>query len=696
MTPSTVLSMKGYGILKAALSPEDMLGVQKDLTVAPYTGATAMPTRAFKTYSESTKMMYVPKNFGIKHFGLPEEDRLPQGMDIDVAFAGSLRPEQLEPVNTFLKSARDPERMGGIIALDCGQGKCLGRDTPVLLFPDAAGHAPIVVKMVQDVRVGDVLVGDDSKPRVVKSVCTGRELMFRIVPVNPPVDVDACVVNASHILSLIDQRDNSVVDITIQELLKLPKDKKKHLKGFGVALVDHGLKNRIKWIENIVKARGDVTNYSVHIRCNGKNDMDHVWRSCMALGLLPKRDCVNGSVFFSKSNYDAMCIFEYVSHTHWMFDIVVEPLEIDQYFGFEIEGSNRRFLLGDLTVTHNTVCALYIIAALRKKTLVVVHKDFLLNQWRERLSTFLPSARIGIFKAKTQDVFDKDIIIGSLQSLSMKDYDVKAMFGDVGLLCIDECHRTGAEVFSRLYRRINTRYTLGLSATVSRKDGMTKVFKWHIGDIVYKASTANKDVVHVLLKDFKDGKDERDERDEGYDGGGYGKEVTMFNGKLNLARMINTLCDYPPRLAFVVSCICDILRKEDGGDTRKVLVLSDRRSQLDSMYRMLEGEGFACGFYYGGMRPAELKVSETKQILLATFAFCAEGLDVPKLDTLVLASPKSDIIQSVGRILREKPKNRSNTPIIVDIIDNYSIFGAQARKREKFYASKSYDLMRSC
>ena len=67
-------------------------------------------------------------------------------------------------------------------------------------------------------------------------------------------------------------------------------------------------------------------------------------------------------------------------------------------------------------------------------------------------------------------------------------------------------------------------------------------------------------------------------------------------------------------------------------------------------------------------------------------------MDVPKLDTLVLASPKSDIIQSVGRILREKPKNRTRLPIVIDIVDRYSIFGAQAKKREKYYESKSFKI----
>ena len=66
-----------------------------------------------------------------------------------------------------------------------------------------------------------------------------------------------------------------------------------------------------------------------------------------------------------------------------------------------------------------------IISILQKKTLIIVHKDFLLKQWEERLNEFLPDARIGLIQGPTIDIEDKDIVIGMLQSLSMKDYDME-------------------------------------------------------------------------------------------------------------------------------------------------------------------------------------------------------------------------------------------------------------------------------
>ena len=119
---------------------------------------------------------------------------------------------------------------------------------------------------------------------------------------------------------------------------------------------------------------------------------------------------------------------------------------------------------------------LNIISRINQKTLIIVHKEFLLRQWIERIEQFLPDARVGRIQAKTIDTEDKDIVICMLQSLSMKDYP-KDMFKEYGLSIYDECHHLSAEVFSRAFFKVVTKYGLGLSATIKRKDGLTKSFK---------------------------------------------------------------------------------------------------------------------------------------------------------------------------------------------------------------------------
>ena len=114
-----------------------------------------------------------------------------------------------------------------------------------------------------------------------------------------------------------------------------------------------------------------------------------------------------------------------------------------------------------------TVLALYLVAALKVKTIVIVHKEFLMDQWKERIEFFLPEARVGKIQGDVVKIEDKDIVIGMLQSISMKDYP-DDVFSSFGFVIYDECHHLGAEVFSRSLIKVGCKYTLGLSATLAR------------------------------------------------------------------------------------------------------------------------------------------------------------------------------------------------------------------------------------
>ena len=132
-----------------------------------------------------------------------------------------------------------------------------------------------------------------------------------------------------------------------------------------------------------------------------------------------------------------------------------------------------------------TVLSLNIISRLNKKTFIIVHKEFLMNQWIERIQQFLPKARVGKIQGPIIDIDDKDIVIGMLQSLSMKEYPAST-FESFGLTIIDEVHHISSEVFSNSLFKLVTKYMLGLSATMNRKDGTTKVFKMFLGDVIFK------------------------------------------------------------------------------------------------------------------------------------------------------------------------------------------------------------------
>lgn len=323
-----------------------------------------------------------------------------------------------------------------------------------------------------------------------------------------------------------------------------------------------------------------------------------------------------------------------------------------------------------------TAIAIYTICKLSKKTLVIVHKEFLMEQWHERISSFAPNARVGVIRGKIIDIDDKDIVIGLLQSLSMKEYE-DTVFKSFGYVIVDEIHRTGAEVFCRALDKVNFKYSLGLSATIDRKDGMSKVFKWYIGDVVYKVS-GRSDTVNVQIHPFTSDNDE------------YSRLETLSNGKINISRMINNICQCLERVDFVSEIIKNVLDKEP---QRKVLVLSDRRGHLESIKKSDHLKQYSTGFYFGGMKQEDLKKSETCSVILGTFQMSQEGLDIKGLDTLVLSSPKSDIIQSCGRILRDKPSERINIPLIIDIIDDISVFHGQAKKRRAYFKKCKYNII---
>ena len=322
-----------------------------------------------------------------------------------------------------------------------------------------------------------------------------------------------------------------------------------------------------------------------------------------------------------------------------------------------------------------TITAISMICELAKKTLIVVHKEFLLEQWKERIAEFAPEARIGLIKAKIIDTESKDIVLASVQSLSMKDY-APELFEDFGTLVIDECHHMGSQVFSQALKKINFKYSIGLTATPKRKDGLTKVFQWFIGDIAF-ASAKRKDLLEVHFKEYYDKDPE------------YSKEHMLYNKKPNMSKMINSICDYLPRVEFIVKELVSVFTVEPN---RKVLILSDRRQHLHLLKDEFDKTPHSSGFYYGGMSAQSLKESEEKQILLATYQYASEGFDMKGLDTLVLASPKSDVVQVVGRILRDKPEDRKHTPLVIDIVDAFSMFMGQGKKRYKYYKSCKYTI----
>ena len=321
-----------------------------------------------------------------------------------------------------------------------------------------------------------------------------------------------------------------------------------------------------------------------------------------------------------------------------------------------------------------TSASLYIVSQLKKKTIVIVHKEFLMNQWIERIQQFLPTAKIGKIQGQIIDIDGKDIVLAMLQSLSMKDYP-STMFDSFGLTIIDEVHHISSETFSCALFKLVTKYMLGLSATMNRKDGTTKIFKMFLGDIIEKVVRKGEYDVVVRGIQFITNDDE------------FNETVHDFRGNPQFSTMITKLCTYNRRSDFIINVIKDMLLENPN---QQIMILAHNKNILKYLYDAIVFNKIATvGYYLGGMKESALKESETKQIIIATYAMAAEALDIKTLTTLIMATPKTDIEQAVGRILREK----HSQPVVVDIIDSHDVFQKQWIKRKKFYKSQNYKII---
>ena len=117
------------------------------------------------------------------------------------------------------------------------------------------------------------------------------------------------------------------------------------------------------------------------------------------------------------------------------------------------------------------------------------------------------------------------------------------------------------------------------------------------------------------------------------------------------------------------------------------MILGHNRSLLNYLHDAIHHKQIAsAGYYLGGMKESTLKETETKQIVIATYSMAAEALDIKTLSTLVMVTPKTDIVQSVGRILRVKHEH----PVIVDIVDGHELFQNQWKQRLRYYRKCNY------
>jgi hypothetical protein len=392
----------------------------------------------------------------------------------------------------------------------------------------------------------------------------------------------------------------------------------------------------------------------------------------------------------------------------------------DEATCISVNSPDHLFLTKNCIPTHNTATSLEFARRVGRKTLIIVHKEFFLKQWKNRIKKFMPDAKVGIIRQNKCEFEDCDFVIAMLQSLVRdKDshrYPERIYKSEFGIVISDECHRIAASSWSSVLPRFNAAWRVGLTATPRRKDGAQDVFFNHISDVTYSAKTKAQVPGLRVLKTYSCLKPIR--RGNYY--------VSVDN--LNSAQILTQLGKDQFRAKDIVDQL--VLAVQNG---RKIIVVSERLYHLKLMSDMLMNSlfdldlpfeptiDFCTGEWFSGevweesnsrhkkgdpkmvkRTEADFDKAERANVIFATKQSIEEGFDVEALDVLVLSMPMGDIEQIVGRARRwcyqdkekcehycpwrvgnckEKPK-----PIIVDVVDeNIPQLLPKWRRRQKFY-----------
>jgi len=726
-----VIDNRGLIVPKKILTLEQIKKIKSELTVSPETTFGNFQVKEYPIFRETKETLILPVHHPIDFLkNFETETHFPETKIKFPENNISLRLGAQTECYSKIKLEKDKAVGGGIIGLQTGGGKCLAIDTTIILNDGS-------IKKVQDIKVGDLLLSETGVPEQVLSTCTGTEEMFTI-----SYESESFTCNASHILSLknninIENMDNNcydvnyfcpikkqivykrcktfhnavmtrqmmesiigTVDISVRDYIysncklkifrrELPTNwETKEMMGseyiIGLKLSTMKIlkisqynltcdkKQRLMILAGIIDYSPGKTDYKdiYSARFNYLTSAKDTLFLARSLGFKTSMEILENCYivkiigYYSENHIVPLKIKKVVNLKKCCNSISFDITPIywtKQYYGFTLNGK-QRFILEDFIVTHNTVLAIKTIADFSMKTLIVVNKIELMKQWKAELTKFIPGIKIGNIQGKTFEHQDCHVVIGMVQSISMKKELTSKDFDWVNVCIIDEMHGIASEVFSKIMFKVRPKFLFGLSATIERKDKMEKILNWYMGEVLYSDNSdklKQSSEIHTY-KYF----------------GESSKEETLRDGTAAVSSMLSNIAEDEERTLLLVK----ILKELSDNPERCILVISDRTVQLKNLHKHFPENS---GLFIGSQKADKLIEAKEKQILLGTYGMCNEGFSLAKLNCLVFATPRSSITQAIGRIFRKRHDNI--TPIIVDIVDDFSIFKGQSYRRKKIY-----------
>jgi superfamily II DNA or RNA helicase len=341
-------------------------------------------------------------------------------------------------------------------------------------------------------------------------------------------------------------------------------------------------------------------------------------------------------------------------------------------------------VLAATTAFGKTVLGAAMIAHRARNTLVLVHRRELLDQWVERLRTFLgiDSELIGTIgggRRKPTGIVD----VAMIQSLVRKG-EVADIVADYGHLIVDECHHLSAASFELVARRAKARFVLGLSATVARKDGHHPIIFMQCGPVRHRASAREQAAEHGIRHRVR-------ERLTGFQL----PPALAITERPAISTVYAALVEDEARNDLIFD---DVLMALDA--KRSPIVLTERKDHLDYLQGRFARFVKNLVVLRGGMSAGERRASEAamgvpddqERLILATGRYIGEGFDDSRLDTLFLTMPiswRGTLAQYVGRLHRQR--DGKSDVLVVDYVDaNVPVLSRMAVKRRAGYRTLGY------
>jgi len=366
-----------------------------------------------------------------------------------------------------------------------------------------------------------------------------------------------------------------------------------------------------------------------------------------------------------------------LSEVHFAFSGALRPF---QQRAVKDMGTKEFGTLSAATGSGKTVMALYLIARRRQPALIVVHTKDLAFQWIDRIESFLgvPRAEIGLIGAG-KHVIGKRITVSLVQSLYKCADEVSP---HIGHLIVDECHRIPSRTFTEAVTEFDAKYMLGLTATPWRRDKLSKLIFWHLGDVHHEVNAGelvrSGDVLsaEVIFR---------------------ASDFEPFHDPVNeYSQMLTELIADDVRNRMITDDVAEETRSREG----VCLVLSDRKHHCENLRALLRyRHRIEADLLTGDLSDDERRdVLERLnnggvRVLVATGQLIGEGFDCPHLTSLFLTTPirfSGRVLQYLGRVMRPAPGKE--TPRVFDYVDvQVGPLVSAAKARQRVYGGKELD-----